>query len=420
MEKKKKIKSEQRILTFDGKFDITDLNEKQLRYWKMMYPKSGVLFLTSEPGIAKSTSLREMASKVIHVESGKCLRYIDLRLAMLDETDVGLFPDKFKIDIPTKDGKTREATFLNHIIPYWAYLANQSPTIIHFEELNRAPLAVRNAALQILLEREIGYEFKFKDYVMMVATGNLGDDDGTDVEEFDSALNGRLIHYKHKMNFDEWVKYYATEHIQSIIVSYLTVHTDQYYLAKKQRTETDVAYASPRTWTFLSDYITSNYGFNARISTWFKDVEQVAHGYIGGGAVAFIRYLKDVLKISIRDIMDRYPQIKRENQATFIRDKKSELLHDLKEINLKDLKKNQIENIMLFLLDLSPDEVSAYLLWVVDEKYEYETDDKLDTKKNEFILSFLQDKRFAKYQRTLLNHVQGGESKDSKKTFWDK
>jgi hypothetical protein len=27
-----------------------------------------------------------------------------------------------------------------------------------------------------------------------MSSGNLGDEDGTDVEEFDSALNNRLIH----------------------------------------------------------------------------------------------------------------------------------------------------------------------------------------------------------------------------------
>jgi hypothetical protein len=37
-----------------------------------------------------------------------------------------------------------------------------------------------------LLEREIGTAFKFNDNVLMMSSGNLGDEDGTDVEEFDS------------------------------------------------------------------------------------------------------------------------------------------------------------------------------------------------------------------------------------------
>ena len=38
----------------------------------------------------------------------------------------------------------------------------------------------------MLHERGIGTEFKFNDNVLMIASGNLGDEDGTDVEEFDS------------------------------------------------------------------------------------------------------------------------------------------------------------------------------------------------------------------------------------------
>jgi hypothetical protein len=34
-------------------------------------------------------------------------------------------------------------------------------------------------------------------------SGNLGDEDGTDVEEFDSALNNRLIHINHTLDVQE-------------------------------------------------------------------------------------------------------------------------------------------------------------------------------------------------------------------------
>jgi len=406
------------IISPDGLFDLSNLTKKQLTYWRMIYPKSGVLFLMSEPGIAKSATLRDLAEKIIYIPTGKNLRYIDLRLSMLDETDVGLFPDKGEYTFE-ENGKDVRRMVLDHIAPRWAYLANETPTLIHFEELNRAPLSVRNAALQILLEREIGYDFKFNDNVFMVSTGNLGDEDGTDVEEFDAALNGRLIHYKHELTFPEWVEYYAKDNVQSSIINYLEKHLDKFYVGKKARKENESVYASPRTWTFLSDYITANYGsydengnyIEPRISEWIQDVSIIAHSYIGATASNFIRYLNDILKISINDILNRYSELK-QNNVTFNRDKKSELLHDLRNIDIQTLKSNQIEHIKMFLLDLQADEISSYLLYLIDEKYEYVENQELDKQKNAFIIGFLRDKRFKKYHKVMINHVNGDSDDD--------
>lgn len=447
------------LITSDG-YDLSTLNKKELSYFRMMYPKSGVLFLTSAPGIAKSAIQRSIAKKMQKVEiifksntvnkknprwrelvdiskSGKVIAkelfYIDLRLAMLDETDVGLFPDKKEILIKENQESVLKA-FLDHIVPKWAHYANNPDTLkkkdvndklpycgtlIHFEELNRAPLAVRNAALQILLERSIGFEFSFNDNVFMVSTGNLGEEDGTDVEEFDSALNGRLIHIEHTLTFEEWVDYWAKDNIQSIIIRYLTAHPEMYYIGKKSRKETDKSYASPRTWHFLSDYITSNYGFNSKPENWLNDLQIIGHGYIGAAVnVKFLKYVRDVLKISIIDIMNRYPQLQKEG-AKFTRDKSSELLQDLREVDFSRLKKNQIENIKLFMLDLGEDEISAFLLKIIDNDYDYEEDESLDEKNNEFIIGFLRDKRFKKFQKVMLGYVKTKEETKKENGFWE-
>lgn len=403
-------KEKEKMTTKEG-FDLTLLNPKELRYFRMIYPKSGVLFLTSEPGIAKSATMRSIAKKLK-------MKYIDLRLAMLDETDVGLFPDKFEVEVFYPDGTKAMEKFLDHIVPRWAHIANQQPTLIHFEELNRAPLAVRNAALQILLEREIGYNFAFNENVLMVATGNLGEEDGTDVEEFDSALNGRLIHYKHKLSMDEWFEYYANEHVNKMITRYLTAHPDHYYIGKNQRSEKDKSYACPRTWTFLSDYINRNYGSHTDVTEWLDDIVNVGHSYIGSINTQFVRYLRDSLKLSIQDIINRYPQIQKEG-VKFTRDKKSELLSDLRTQDLSKLKDNQTENVKKFLLDIGEDEVTAFLVKILDEDYQYTEDEALDEKNNQFILDFLRDPRFRKFEKVMLSYVQT-DKKDEKDDFWNK
>lgn len=433
-EKTFKEKLDLGLIHVNSGFDMSDLNEKEIQYFKMMLPKSGVLFLTSPPGLAKSAILRSIAKKIKKVEivknpngnidigkSGKVIAsqmfYVDLRLSMLDETDVGLFPDKKEIKV-TENGKEILRAFLDHIVPKWAYLSNNPPqkngkdnlpyagAIIHFEELNRAPLAVRNASLQILLERCIGYDFEFNENVLMVATGNLGEEDGTDVEEFDSALNGRLIHIEHTLTLEEWINYYAKGFINDIIIRFLIAHPDMYYIGKKMRNHNDKSYASPRTWTFLSDYITTNYGFNSNPSLWINDIANIGHGYVGVACnTRFVRYVRDVLKISIKDIINNYAGIK-EDGVKFSRDKKSELLSDLKSIDISQFNSKQIENIKLFLLDLSDDEITSYLIKLIDKDYDYVEDEKTDMEKNGFIISFFKDIRFKKYIETILNYIE--------------
>ena len=432
-------------------YDLSKLNEKELMYFRMMYPKSGVLFLTSAPGIAKSAMQRSIAKKIQKVElffdedgkidqekSGKVIArslfYIDLRLAMLDETDVGLFPDKKEMMVVDKNQNEILQAFLDHIVPKWAFYANNPPakkdgdelpycgTLIHFEELNRAPLSVRNAALQILLERCIGFEFEFNQDVFMVSTGNLGEEDGTDVEEFDSALNGRLIHIEHTMSFEEWVEYWAKDNIQPLIIRYLTAHPEFYYVGKASRTEKDKAYASPRTWEFISNYITANYGFNSEPKFWLNDLQIIGDGYIGAVNVKFLKYVRDVLKISIQDILQRYPQLQREG-AHFTRDISSELLSDLRHLNVKELRPNEIENCKLFMLDLNEDEVAAFLLKLIDKDYTYIDDEDQDEEANDFMLGFLRDHRFEKFNEIMLGHVKTKKSEQPKNDdvgFWDK
>jgi hypothetical protein len=159
------------VMSQEMRDTLSTLTARERKYFMTMWPKSGVLYITSKPGIAKSAIARTIADKM-------GFRYMDLRLSMADETD---FKFPFLKDA-NYDGKDIKVS--GYAVPEWAFESNTQPTIIHFEELNRAPQFVRNAALQILLERQIG-DFKFNGTVLMMASGNLGDEDGTRSEDTD-------------------------------------------------------------------------------------------------------------------------------------------------------------------------------------------------------------------------------------------
>lgn len=409
---------------------IKTLTSRELKYFKIMLSKSGVLYITSKPGIAKSAIVKSIADKL-------GFAFMDIRLSMVDETDVGLYP---KEGIVTVNGV--EYDILKHVVPEWAFLSNEKPTIIFFEELNRSQASVRNAALQILLERSIGFKFHFNDNVLMVASGNMGEEDGTDVEEFDAALNNRLIHVNHDLEIREWVDGFAYFNIHPTITSFIENNTEYFYKYVEKEGKMQ-AYATPRSWTFLSDYINTNYppvqqkdkdgnllfvnrkgkvsteqgeGYEpkmifAPIEQWLQDIKENGYSFVGTTISRFCRYCEDTIKLSINDILNNFHEVKKD-LLTFNRDKHSELLNSLKGMNFFEFTDVQVENIILFLTAtrgdknnkvkiISDDESLSYLLYILDDHFLLNDSNAEHEKK---VMKFMKDPRLERYYKSALDH----------------
>jgi hypothetical protein len=140
--------------------DYSKMSRRERKYLRIMQSKYLVLNLLGAPGLAKSAIIKSIADKI-------GAEFVDLRLASMDETDLGVFPY-------LKDAGPYKVN--SHAIPEWADLTKDTTKtfIIAFEELNRASKSVRDAALGVLLERRIGPHFMFGANVLMCATGNLG------------------------------------------------------------------------------------------------------------------------------------------------------------------------------------------------------------------------------------------------------
>ena len=148
--------------------------------------------------------------------------------------------------------------------------------------------------------------------------------------------------------------------------------------------------------------VQNNYGMKSSITEFIDDVRELGASYIGDGANSrFIRYLDESLKFGINDLLNRYDEIK-DQLKDLTRDKKSELLSQLKQKNIMEFTPKQKENVKRFILTVSEDEAVAYILKILDDDYKYM---KVNDKDNDMAEEFLTDERFAKFYDAILQHV---------------
>lgn len=332
-------------------FNTKHLSAKEMGYWRIIRSRSGVLYIKGDPGTCKSAIMRSLAQKL-------GLRYLDLRLSQLDESDVGVFP------IVNEESRNTKTPTFRYGVPSWALEANEHPTLIHFEELNRASLPVRNATLGILNERLVG-NLQLKDHVYMVASGNLGEEDGCDVEEFDGAMNGRLVHKKHTYTFADWSKDFGKDNLHSAVHDYLNAHPEEIY----KRAESSPAYASHRSWTNLSTYLKTNLEDGFTVQDVLALLQEDGSAYVGPSVTKLLRYIEENSLISIDDILNRYTDVMKQVKG-MNRGRISELLQSLRSRKVISLKDNQISNLIGFLDNVDEDEKVAYLIHVLDKEVE--------------------------------------------------
>jgi hypothetical protein len=94
-------------------------------------------------------------------------------------------------------------------------------------------------------------------------------------------------------------------------------------------------------------------------------LKRVAGSYVGNSAIKFVQYCEDMLNINIMDVLNRYDEIKNDLKR-YNRDKKSELIQTLKEMDLGKLSDKQVQNASKFLKTVDEDELTGYLLYILD------------------------------------------------------
>lgn len=199
-------------------------------------------FFWGAPGIGKSEGVYQMADNITE-KTHKKVAVTDVRLLLFSPVDLR--------GVPVADS---EKKFTNWLMPK-IFDMDTSDGCINFlflDELSAAPQSVQAAAYQICLDRRIG-EFNLPENCIVIAAGNRTTDHSVSYK-MPKALCNRLMHFNIKSDYETW-KAWAIEHgVSDKVIAYLGFDNSRLCVEPES---SDLAYATPRSWAFVSTLLNS-------------------------------------------------------------------------------------------------------------------------------------------------------------------
>ena len=197
-------------------------------------------FLWGAAGIGKSDGVKQLA-QALELKTGKKVVVTDVRLLLFSPVDLR--------GVPVADEHRRFTDWLKPRI-FDMDSGKGTVNILFLDELSAAPQSVQASAYQITLDKKVG-EHSLPDNTIVIAAGNRTTDQSVSYK-MPKALCNRLMHYCIQSDYGSW-KLWALKHgIDRRIIGYLAF--DNSKLCEEPESG-DLAYPTPRSWTFASNII---------------------------------------------------------------------------------------------------------------------------------------------------------------------
>lgn len=290
-------------------------------------------FIKGQPGIGKSEIVKQLKEELTldHL--------IDIRMSQHDNTDIKGIPNIHEIS-NNKVLKWINPEFIPIIGSRW----EGTTGILFLDEINRAQPDVLQSIFELVYDRKIGGN-KILDDWKIVCAGNLGNEDNTDVHEFDSALNNRfcILHIEN-VYLDDWVEWAEVNNINKNIIGFLKKNPGYFNIQDKEFIVT------PRSWVIFSNLLN-----NANTQEECKTIIlHLGPGIIYSATPQFNQYYLNNQLISCDDILNNYSKVKQKISKDEI-DRNTiygVVIQLVEYIKIKSLDKKQNMNVISFINEI--------------------------------------------------------------------
>lgn len=184
-------------------------------------------FIWGAPGVGKSSIVKQIASE-------KEIGFIDLRLALMDPTDLK--------GIPFYDETQHTALWAPP-----AFLPREGEGILFLDELNSAAPSVQASAYQLILDRQVG-EYKLPDGWSIIAAGNRESDRGV-TYKMPSPLANRFVHLELEVSVEDWKIWAYEMQVCESIIGYISFKEEHLFTFDAKTNEK--SFATPRSWEYV-------------------------------------------------------------------------------------------------------------------------------------------------------------------------
>ncbi|WP_324171346.1 MoxR family ATPase [Sulfurimonas sp.] len=231
-------------------------------------------FLWGAPGVGKSSIIKQIAQS-------KGMEFIDLRLALMDPTDLK--------GIPFYDKDSHTALWAPP-----AFLPKDGKGILFLDELNTAAPSVQASAYQLILDRKVG-EYCLPSGWAIIAAGNRESDRGV-TYRMPAPLANRFVHFEMEVDASEWRDWAYEQGINEKIIAYIAYKNE--HLFTFDAASDTKSFATPRSWEYVDAILKSTIDAELLVDA--------ISGAVGKDvAVGFLQFVKVMTKLpNIENILN--------------------------------------------------------------------------------------------------------------------
>jgi hypothetical protein len=243
------------------------MNAKDLRASLTALVKEKVpTFLWGAPGIGKSSIVKQIAE-------AEGVGFVDLRLALMDPTDLK--------GIPFYDKESHTALWAPP-----AFLPKEGEGILFLDELNSAPPSVQSSAYQLILDRRVG-EYELPKGWAIVAAGNREGDRGV-TYRMPSPLANRFVHFELEVDVNAWREWAFTNEVDERIIAYISYKSENLFTFDAK--SDSKSFATPRSWEYVGKVLNAGVDKSLLLETLSGTVGKEV-------AVHFLQFIKVASKL---------------------------------------------------------------------------------------------------------------------------